>query len=433
MHHDLLASGLVLPAFLLAVMLPISISRGGAADFSNPAREMRAQLSEKILPYWFDTAQDTNRGGYLLADDAIRGRRPPAEKQIVTQSRMVWGFSRAQLAGFSNTNRNYLTAATQGYHFLLDHFLDRRNGGCFWSTDLDGKPVNDGKFLYGEAFVIYAFVEYYRASGDPDALRRALELYHTVQVHLHDDKNGGWFEHATRNWKLLKPGDPRNPVEIVGRKSANAHLHWMEALTELYDASRDPAVKESLIEALRLDMTYFYPEDTAQCAFFRQFDWQPVTGPGSDGLSYGHNVEFAWLMVRAEQVLGREPSWNQFYALLNHALAHGYDDEHGGLYSKGYGDQPATDTEKVWWIQAELLAALTDALKHQPDPRDEAALVKLLQFIKTHQADPRDGIWLYAVTADGRPKDNIKANSWKANYHDVRGMLKFVEAFAPAK
>jgi mannose/cellobiose epimerase-like protein (N-acyl-D-glucosamine 2-epimerase family) len=56
-----------------------------------------------------------------------------------------------------------------------------------------------------------------------------------------------------------------------------------------------------------------------------------------------------------------------------------------------------------------------------------------LQFIKTHQADPRDGIWLYAVTADGRPKDNIKANSWKANYHDVRGMLKFVEAFAPAK
>jgi mannobiose 2-epimerase len=149
-------------------------------------------------------------------------------------------------------------------------------------------------------------------------------------------------------------------------------------------------------------------------------------------LSYGHNVEFAWLMVRAEQVLGREPSWNRFYALLNHALAHGYDDEHGGLYSKGYDDQAATDTEKVWWIQAELLAALTDALKHQSDPRDEAALDKLLQFIKTHQADPKDGIWLYAVTADGRPKDTAKANSWKANYHDVRAMMKFVEEFAPA-
>jgi mannose/cellobiose epimerase-like protein (N-acyl-D-glucosamine 2-epimerase family) len=78
-----------------------------------------------------------------------------------------------------------------------------------------------------------------------------------------------------------------------------------------------------------------------------------------------------------------------------------------------------------------MLAALTDALTHQSDPRYETALDKLLHFIKTCQADPKDGIWLYSVTADGRPKDTTKANSWKANYHDVRAMLKFVEAFAP--
>ncbi|HTY87056.1 MAG TPA: AGE family epimerase/isomerase [Candidatus Acidoferrum sp.] len=394
---------------------------------------MRAQLADKILPYWFDTAQDTNRGGYLLADDAVRGRRQPMEKQIVTQSRMIWAFSRAHRAGFSDTSRNYLAAATQGYHFLLNHFLDRQNGGYFWSTDLDGKPVNDGKFLYGESFAVYALVEYYRASRDPAALRQAMELYRAVQAHLHDDKSSGWFEHADRNWKLLKPGDPRDPVEIIGCKSANAHLHWMEALTELYDASHDPAVKKSFEEALRLDEKYFYPADPGHSMFYREFDWQPVTGPGKDGLSYGHNVEFAWLMIRADTALGREPSWDRFYALVNHALKYGGDNEHGGLYSKGLDDQPANDTEKVWWIQAEWLAALTDALKHQSDPRYEAALTKLLQFIQAKQADPKTGIWLYAVTAEGQPKDNALANSWKANYHDVRGMLKFVEAFGPEK
>ena len=80
-----------------------------------------------------------------------------------------------------------------------------------------------------------------------------------------------------------------------------------------------------------------------------------------------------------------------------------------------------------------MLAALTDALHSQSDPRYETALDKELTFIKTCQADPKTGIWLYAVTADGRPKDTTLANSCKANYHDVRGMLKFVEAFAPAK
>ena len=433
MHCHLPTSSLVLSALLLAVVFPGVAGNVRAADFSGPARDMRTQLAGKILPYWFDTAQDTNRGGYLLADDAVRGRRPPVEKQLVTQSRMVWGFSRAHLAGFSDTNRNYLAAATQGYHFLLDHFLDRQNGGYYWSTDLQGKPVNAGKYLYGESFMVYALVEYYRASNDPEALRRAMELYQAVQAHLHDNTNGGWFEHSERDWKLLAPGDPRDPVEVIGYKSANAHLHWMEALTELYDASHDPAVKESLSEALRLDMTYFYPTNPGQCMFLREFNWKPVVGPDRDGLSYGHNVEFAWLMIRAETVLGRNPSWDRFYALVNHALKYGGDDEHGGLYSRGLDDQPAFDTDKVWWIQAEWLAALTDALKHQNDPRYEAALTKLLHFIQTKQASPQDGIWLYAVTADGQPKDNTLASSWKANYHDVRGMLKFVEAFAPAK
>jgi mannobiose 2-epimerase len=415
---------------LLLAMFWASAAAGYAMDFSTPAREMKMQLAGKILPFWYDTGQDSNRGGYLLADDAISGRGTPDEKQIVTQSRMVWAFSLAQLEGYSDTNRNYLPAAAQGYDFLLGHFLDRQYGGYFWTTDLNGKPMNDCKLLYGQAFVIYAFVEYYRASGDKQALAHALDLYHAVQLHLYDTKNGGWFEHADRTWKPLAPGDPRGQVEVVGFKSANSHLHWMEALTELYDATHDPDVQKSLVEALRLNATYFYPDDPSKCAFHRQFDWQPVTVASSAGLSYGHNVEFAWLMIRAENVLGRKPSWEHFYVLLNHALKNGYDHRRGGLYYRGFDDQPATDTEKVWWVQAELLSALTVALNYKDDPRDELALTRLLQFIKTSQADPRTGIWLYAVAADGKPVDTTLANSWKANYHDVRAMMKFVDAFA---
>lgn len=399
-------------------------------EFSAPAREMKTQLAEKILPYWYDTAQDANHGGYLLDDDAVNGRGVPSEKQIVTQARMVWAFSLAQVEGYRDTNRNYLKAATQGYHFLLDHFRDRQNGGYFWTTDLKGNPVNDCKLLYGQAFTIYAFVEYYRASGDKEALNRALELYHTIQKHMYDAKNGGWFEHADRTWKSLRPGDPRNQVEVVGYKSANADLHWMEALTELYAATHDLDVKKSLAEAVRINATYFYPDDPAKCAFHRQFDWKPVTAPGSAGLSYGHNVEFAWLMVHAENVLGQKPSWKQFYALLNHALKNGFDHERGGLYYRGFGDKPATDTEKIWWVQAEMISALTTALKHQDNPRYETALSKELQFIQSYQVGPRGGIWFWSVAADGRPIDTTLANSWKANYHDVRAMVKFVDSFA---
>lgn len=82
-------------------------------------------------------------------------------------------------------------------------------------------------------------------------------------------------------------------------------------------------------------------------------------------MSYGHNVEYAWLLIRAQKVLGKPLSWDEFYAHLNHALKHGYDHERGGLFNRGADDQPATDTDKVWWVQAEMLAALTEALKNK--------------------------------------------------------------------
>ena len=381
------------------------------------------------MPYWYDTAVDYQYGGYLLSDDAARKVLPATEKQLVTQSRMVWGFAQAHRKALSTADRNYLKAAEQGYRFLLAHFLDPENGGYYWTTDPAGKPLNQRKIVYGEAFVIYAFVEYYRASHDEEALKRAMDLYSTLQCRAHDREHGGWIEHFERDWTpMLKPV-PEAIVEVGGMKSANTHLHLMEALTELYGAAHDPEVRKSLEEAVKINATYFYPREAGQSCFHRHLDWKPATEPSSAGLSYGHNVEFAWLFIRAQRVLGEPLSWDHFNAHLEHALKYGCDHQRGGLYSRGKDDQPATDTDKVWWVQAEMLAALTDALQHKQVRAYSEALDKLVDFIFKYQANPADAIWLDTVTADGTPKNTAKAHAWKANYHDVRAMVKIVEAF----
>lgn len=413
-------------AFLAASPAPLPVA---GADFAARARTMKQELADKVLPYWFDTAQDRQNGGYVLSDDAVQGRTPAREKQLVTQARMIWGFAHAHRHGFSTPNRNYLKAAEHGYAFLRDHFLDRDYGGYLWKTDLAGKPVNTVKNLYAEVFVIYAFVEYHRASGRPEPLQQALDLYRLLQAKTHDPKHGGWFEHFTRDWRLITNRTDGADIEVPGYKSANTHLHLMEAYAELYEATRDPAVKESLAESIRVNATYFYPKQPGRSAFHRHPDWKPVTDPKSAGLSYGHNVEFAWLMIRAEEVLGNQPSWSHALAHIDHALRYGYDHARGGLYYFGNDDQPATRTDKEWWVQSEMMAALTDSLRHQPNPAHAEALEKLVQFIWTSQVDPKDGIWLATVTADGKPKSTSKANNWKANYHDVRAILKFIDAF----
>lgn len=414
-------------AALLSV-LPVCCVNAASRPLTAYSADIREDLGEKIMPYWHDTTLDRARGGYVLSDD-VQEKRPATEKQIVTQSRLIWTFSHVHLKGYSTPDRNYLKAAEHGCRFLTDKFLDKKNGGYFWTTDLSGNVLNDRKILYGQAFVIYGLVEYYRASNDREALRYAQELYRDLRKNAHDAKNGGWTEHFTRDWKPILQPAPEAVVEVAGYKSANAHLHLMEALTELYEVTLDNEVKQPLEEAVRLNATWFYPKEAGKSCFHRQPDWKEVTDPKSAGLSYGHNVEFAWLMIRAQKVLGTPPAWDHFYAHLNHALKYGYDHERGGLYNRGEGDKPALQTDKVWWSQAEMLAALTDALKQKPNAEYETALRKLLDFVANFMTDPSDGVWLDTVTAEGRFKSTGKAHNWKANYHDVRALVKFMEAF----
>ena len=163
----------VLLAFLVFLLCPSATSH--AKERAQYAVELKEQLVQKILPYWYDTAIDQKNGGYLLSDDAARKAPPATEKQLVTQSRMIWGFSHAHLKGLGDGKHDYLKAAAQGYRFLLEHFLDGQDGGYFWSTDVAGKPIDERKIVYGESFVIYGLVEYYRASRGAKVVGRGAE------------------------------------------------------------------------------------------------------------------------------------------------------------------------------------------------------------------------------------------------------------------
>jgi mannobiose 2-epimerase len=303
-------------------------------SLSRYSAEMRKNLAEKILPYWHETTLDRTNGGYILSDDN-REKWPATEKQVVTQSRLIWTFSHVHRKNYSTARRNYLKAAEHGYRFLMDKFLDKNNGGFFWTTDLKGSVLNDWKFLYGQAFVIYCLVEYYRASDDQGALRQAMELYGHLQRYAHDKKHAGWGEHFTRDWKLILVPKQRVVVGVISCKCANTHLHLMEALTELFNTTFENEVRQSLHEVLRLNATYFYPVEASRSCSVRQLDWTEIDEPESSGISYGHTIEFAWLMTCAHKALGIPVTWDHFYALVNYVLKYGYDHERGGLYTWG--------------------------------------------------------------------------------------------------
>jgi len=413
-----------------ATVLPAATPPPGTKErFVQWSARMKSDLQNKVFPYWYDKTVDWENGGYLL-DATIEGQGKPKDKMIVSQARMLWGFSHAQLKGLGDPQRDYLKAARQGYEFIRNHFYDTANGGYFTSTGIEGDPLDRRKTLYGQSFVIFAFLEYHRASADIRARNDAIELFKLLQKKAHDGNHNGWFEHFEEDWTIIKErvaGD--YVIEIPGYKSANAHLHWMEAMTALYRENPTAQLKQALAECIEVNQKYFYPKYPAKSAFHRHFDWRQVSDADSMGVSYGHNVEFAWLMVDAQRAIGREPSWDHFYAIMDHALKNGFDHQRGGLYDRGYLDNPATRTDKIWWAQAEMMAALSVGLRNHVKAEYGIALEKLNQFIWAYMVFPQNGIWVYSVSADGQVVNPTLANNWKAAYHDVRAMVNFYETF----
>ena len=87
-------------------------------------------------------------------------------------------------------------------------------------------------------------------------------------------------------------------------------------------------------------------------------DWRAI--PDHD--SYGHDVETAYLMLEAEEVLDRAhaPRTEQMAKnAVDHALAYGSGTEiPGGFYRDGTTMGRPEDRRKEWWVQFEGLNAL---------------------------------------------------------------------------
>lgn len=411
------------------------------------ALEWNALLRDRMLPYWHDTTV-SSRGGYKVHDPGdrswraqirsmITGRNHSSQNEtlrgVISQARLLWVFSHAHLLGYSTPQRNYLEAAARGYSYLIETMLDRDHGGFYWKADVDRGVIEPLKILYGQSMPIYALVEYHRASGLSEPLDYACSIYETVQQRFHDEVHKGWIEHCERDFTPLTCTGERLPgvPDVVGFKSGDAHLHWMEALTELYSEVKDASIRDSLVEAIDLLCTRFYPPNVSESCEYLLPDWKAISNEEFSNLSHGHQIEFAWLLLHAQQALGTARDWDHFESLVQHSLRYGFDRKRGGFYFRGRPNEPACEITKFWWVQAEGLSALTDAAAHFESTEYKVPLAQLVDWILNHQIRSDDGVWIVSTDAGARPLNVKKAGEWKAAYHEVRAITKFVQTFAP--
>lgn len=390
-------------------------------------KSVEAELQADILPFWLRHTIDEEYGGFRgqIANDLSVD--PHAGKGLILNARILWTFAKAY--SFYR-DPVYLSAARRAYEYICRHFWDEEFGGVYWMVDYRGRPLDTKKRIYAQAFTVYALAEYAHATGNPEAIDRAMSLVAQIELAGHDSAHAGYFETYERDWTLA--ADQRlSDADMDEKKSMNTHLHMLEAYTTLLRHLEDVTVRFRLRELIEIFLKYIIDPATHHLILFFDEEWRPR----SEKISFGHDIECSWLLCEAAQVLGdkdvlrrvRAAAVSMAQAVYEQAL-----DADGGLLYEAEkteaGPAEIVDSDKHWWPQAEAVVGFLNAYELSGRQHLLQAAKKSWAFIEGHIVDHEHGEWFWLVSRDGVPDTRQdKVGLWKCPYHNSRTCFEVME------
>lgn len=391
--------------------------------------QMRKTLSdslvkelENILHYWSTNTLDEIYGGFVGQRDHDNNLVIDANKGIILNSRILWSFSAACNKLKSD---KYKDICILSYQYLKTFFKDQEFGGVYWELDAQGKPVNTRKQIYAQAFMIYALSEYYLFSKDKEALKWAIEIYNLIEKHAKDPVNGGYIEAFQQDWTPI--ADMRlSEKDSNEAKTMNTHLHILEAYTNLLKVAANESLKNNLMALTQLFLDKFLsPENHLHLFFDMQWHLKGSV------VSYGHDIETAWLLVDAAKAIHHEElitKTERAAVLIANTFIREAIDTDGGVFNELDVKTGVLDDDKHWWPQAEALIGLHYACDITKDKKYLETSLKIWNFIQTKIMDTENGEWFWRVNKNGKPYTNeYKVGMWKAPYHNSRACIKLMQ------
>ncbi len=337
-----------------------------------------------LLPLCRDRFVDPVNGGFheqLQPDGSNAGI---GSKRLMVQCRQLYVLAHAAELG----DPSGAAAARRGYDFVRRAYADPVNGGWFFRATPEGEPTDRTKDTYTHAFVLFALAYVHRAFALPGALDLANVTYATMQERL-AAPGGGFWDAATEDWQPNR-----------GTRRQNPHMHLLEALHALYEASGDPRWLSEAEALVVLFRERFFDAETGTLGEVFDDDWTPHQEHGHI-VEAGHHFEWVWLLHRHATLRGEsmDPAAD---ALFQTAVRHGFDPEHGGLHNQiDRAGGPLDRARRVWPVAETIKAYVARIEAGLPVPEGEPE--RLITHLFDCFIQPAQLGWLERLTREGEP------------------------------
>ncbi|MDG1491301.1 MAG: AGE family epimerase/isomerase [Planctomycetota bacterium] len=382
-------------------------------------RRIADDLWGSVVPFWLEHSLDREYGGYLNQLDRD-GSCFGDDKHVWLQGRQVWMFSKLFL---DRGDERYLEAARLGAEFLARHAVGS-DGRAFFQLRRDGAPVKLQRKIFSECFLVMAYAEFARASGDGSYRARALELFDRVLALVDDPTPLGR--------PVLSGARPTRDLAVpMILLNLVAELRGDPGSATFDDRADYDAIERRCVADVLLHF------DRARGIVREQvgLDGTPIDAPEGRLLNPGHVIEAGWFMAEHAARVGDAALEADAFAMMEGALDMGWDTDHGGLYyfldAGGHSPTQLEWSMKLWWPHCEAMIGTLIAWRRTGEARWWARFEEVASWAMDRFPDPEHGEWFGYLTREGAVSQRFKAGPYKGCFHVPRALWMCERLLAP--
>ena len=150
----------------------------------------------------------------------------------------------------------------------------------------------------------------------------------------------------------------------------------------------------------------------------------------ADTVSYGHDIEAAWLLLEGAEIIKEGACIERFKTLavvMAHSSAEGLDTD-GGLWYEYTPGNNHLIKQKHSWPQAEAMVGFFNAWQITGDEKFLVYSMNTWDFTRQYILDKNGGEWVWGVYEDYTVMtEEDKVGIWKCPYHNSRACIELIK------
>lgn len=376
--------------------------------FNKLSEQYKAELLDKILPFWLEKSQDKVHGGYYTCLDRA-GNVYDRDKFIWLQGREIWMF--AMLYNKVDKRPEWLECARQGAEFMKKYGHDG-NYNWYFSLTEDGRPLVEPYNIFSYTFATMAFGQLSLATGNPEYADIARKTFDIILSKVDNPKG---------KWNKAHPGTRNMKSFALPMILCNLALEIEPLLDKAF-------LEKTIDTCIHEVMDVFYRPELGLIVEHVSSDGQLVDNFDGRQLNPGHAIEAMWFIMDLGVRLNRRDLIDKAVKIALQEVEYGWDKEFGGIFyfmdRLGHPVQQLEWDQKLWWVHIETLITMLKGYQLTGSQECLQWFEKVHDYVWTHFADPDYPEWFGYLNRRGEVLLPLKGGKWKGCFHVPRGLYQ---------